>query len=454
MNKLFKKTFKDNFKQKWFKHNVFALVLTFVVVSCLSIAYSALDQEIDIIGDIAVRAEKDIRVENITSNIIDCGYDQYNPKYTVDRITVNLSLPTLDCSIEYTVTIKNNGTKNMELIDIIDENYTNRDIVYTIDGYEIGDVINANNSLTFTITFKYHSRLTSLPNSTSLGATIKFVWQEAIEDSATNFAYTGSCQQYIVTHTGQYKLEVWGAQGGDGEISATVPGGYGGYSVGIIYLEQNQLLNVCVGGQGLSSNGTTNLAGGFNGGGTAIGTNNSYYHGSGGGATDIRIGGTSLNHRVIVAGGGGGTPGMPNNQGSAGAAGGGTNGIDSTGIGGYGGTQTAGGATRCDKTCGVSGSFGSGGNSGAAHNNGFSAGAGGGGWYGGGGGGNTGGGGGGSGYVFTATSFKPSGFLLTSDYYLTGASTYAGNQTFTSPIIGKLETGHTGNGYAKITYIP
>ena len=77
----------------------------------------------------------------------------------------------------------------------------------------------------------------------------------------------------------------------------------------------------------------------------------------------------------------------------------------------------------------------------------------GGGWYGGG-SGNAGSGGGGSGYVYTSATASnyPSGCLLNSSYYLTNAATYAGNTSFVSPTGGN-ETGHSGNGYARITLV-
>lgn len=84
----------------------------------------------------------------------------------------------------------------------------------------------------------------------------------------------------------------------------------------------------------------------------------------------------------------------------------------------------------------------------------------GGGWYGGSGNvpdetlDNDRGGGGGSGFVWTAetASNVPSGYSVTAEYYLTEASTEGGNTTFISPNGGN-ETGHLGNGYAKITLI-
>lgn len=137
--------------------------------------------------------------------------------------------------------------------------------------------------------------------------------------------------------------------------------------------------------------------------------------------------------------------------------GGGTSGGTATenfGSGGGGGTQTAGGAGGNSNA----GTFGQGG-TGLSYSSGY-AGAGGGGWYGGGGsypdtsGDDDRGGGGGSGYIYTSSTASnyPSGCLLNSSYYLTNAQTIAGNAAFTSPT-GTSETGHTGNGYIRITVI-
>lgn len=78
-----------------------------------------------------------------------------------------------------------------------------------------------------------------------------------------------------------------------------------------------------------------------------------------------------------------------------------------------------------------------------------------GGWYGGASGlydSNT--GSGGSGFVWTAetASNVPSGYSVATKYYLTNAGTYGGNTTFAAPN-GGTETGHEGDGYARITLI-
>ena len=123
-----------------------------------------------------------------------------------------------------------------------------------------------------------------------------------------NYAYTGTVSNFTVPETGNYKIEVWGASGGDNYsnkyLTANSHGGRGGYSSGTITLQKDDTLYVVVGGRGKYGSGY--VVGGFNGGGSG-GAGSS---GSGGGATDVRLksGVTdteSLKSRIIVAGGGG-----------------------------------------------------------------------------------------------------------------------------------------------------
>ena len=276
-----------------------------------------------------------------------------------------------------------------------------------------------------------------------------------------NFDYTGAVQT-VMLPKGIYKLECWGAQGGNGyysDSSISRTASFGGYSTGIINLNKPTTIYVYVGGAGTKY--STNASGGFNGGGACYSSNGRYMN-SGGGGTDIRVKDDSLYARVIVAGGGGGCyeTGTPTNYS---CSGGGESGIVSNGSGsdryGQPGTQTTGGAARTTTSWDDSyinshlkGIFGIGGGS-----NGISMSyinGGGGGWYGGGAGGPDGGAGGGSGYVYTRTTSSnyPSGCLLNSSYYLTDAKTIAGNNSFVSPT-GSSETGHSGNGYCRITVI-
>ena len=267
-----------------------------------------------------------------------------------------------------------------------------------------------------------------------------------------NCPYSGSAKQ-ITLPPGKYKLECWGAQGGNGANSSSgfdnisgAAGGKGGYSIGTLNILKKTIIYLYTGGKGgCISKSANDYTGGFNGGGTGGVSGTMSRSGGGGGASDIRINQDSLYARIIVAGGGGATSWGPTSE--TGDAGGGTSSAAGTNSPGLS-TQNSGNTFGIGGNCYTSGS--------SSNING----AGGGGWYGGKvstssyAGGSKCHGGGGSGYVYTSStaSSYPSGCLLNSSYYLTEAQTIAGNTSFVSPT-GTAETGHTGNGYVRITVI-
>lgn len=216
-------------------------------------------------------------------------------------------------------------------------------------------------------------------------------------DTTVTFNHTGAVQTWVVPNNVHWvKINCRGAEGATGvfhtpnvNISFN-PGGKGGISEGILKVTPGETLYVHVGGfvssPTLGTNGQV-IPGGYNGGGDVIvdvSINTHSIPGAGGGASDVRQGGTTLAHRKIVAGGGGG---------------GGTN---SNIVGGFGGGMSGG-----TGNCFVSGSCAQGGTqtTGFALGEGMDAnvpfrGAGGGGFYGGFASAiNVGAGGGGSGYL-------------------------------------------------------
>ena len=267
------------------------------------------------------------------------------------------------------------------------------------------------------------------------------------------FTYAGDVQEWTVPETGLYRLEVFGAKGGN---YGSYTGGKGGHSVGYKLLKAGEKIYVVTGGSGgyhsvpNSNNPAIKISGGYNGGGYVM---CGPYHpvSSGGGATHIAmITGllselsAQISDILIVAGGGGAASGGGGNgktengltSGSNGGAGGGLTGGNGS-RGPYnsssyaeGGTQTAGGKLSDQTTTTTyitNGKFGVGGSEPGAY-----GGAGGGGFYGGASGGQGGSGSGGSGYIDGVSEI-----------------TYKGKK-----YIPSTENGiNNGNGYAYITLI-
>jgi hypothetical protein len=247
-----------------------------------------------------------------------------------------------------------------------------------------------------------------------------------VPGTTQNFSYTGASQTFTASVSGSYTFETWGAQGGSGGCYSSCPnssiGGKGGFASGSYALVAGQTINVYVGGVG-QGHATSNTlmsvnspkAGGWNGGGSNL--NTCCTGTAGGGATDIRVNGTALTDRVIVAGGGGG--------------GGNAQSATVTSNGGAGGGSTLSTSTqfygRSPGRAGA-GSLGVGSNATADWNQNLT-GAGGGGYYGGTVGDNSTGGGGGSSYTGGVT----------------GGVAVAGSSSMTAPD-GTSQTAQSGHG--------
>ncbi|EGT3801919.1 hypothetical protein ES906_14160, partial [Clostridioides difficile] len=250
-----------------------------------------------------------------------------------------------------------------------------------------------------------------------------------------NFDYTGA-EQSVTLKPGKYKLECWGACGG-GWFSEWTKGAKGGYSKGELTLKKETILYVYAGETGCKpfTNGINNWTG-FNGGGR--GANASVgpkFVLCGGGATDIRlIRGSWSNEqgllsRILVAGGAGAISSSDYGAGNGGGMEG-SKGFGYSNAFVTGGTQYQGGIGLEDKYNGLFG---------RANSTGTGQG-GGGGWFGGA-GGLTYNAAGGSGYALTKDSYKPPGYIPTSEYYLENVvMTTGGNTT-------------RADGYAKITLL-
>lgn len=138
-----------------------------------------------------------------------------------------------------------------------------------------------------------------------------------MSDIQVDFDYTGGEQTFTVPVSGTYKLETWGAIGGNSVADGVMQsnGGYGGYSIGYVFLNTNDNIYINVGGKGQDGFINQNdILGGYNGGGISHwDKNDNEASGGGGGATHIATKSGLLSSLkdfkssiLIVSGGGGG----------------------------------------------------------------------------------------------------------------------------------------------------
>ena len=204
---------------------------------------------------------------------------------------------------------------------------------------------------------KCYCKTTDAPICKNVGRLYKYV--AASYDPSTRPDHSSASESpysYTAPVPGTYRMECWGAAGGYGFCTGTTrleSYGRGAYTAGDLTLSQEQwdsykTLYVYVGGRGQSCHGARyDLSkGGYNGGGNGVSDNDSNDSGAGGGgATDIRIAnGTwdnaaSLRARIMVAAGGGGGNAEAANDANPGPHGAGPNHTNAS-IPGWSGSRT------------------------------------------------------------------------------------------------------------------
>ena len=267
---------------------------------------------------VSANTMKKLRIKITSLNSVNSKYELY---YEGSNVTVEY-LEGADASIG---TINANGSKTVE-IRIKNTSNTAETILFKVYGGFVDKdlVIDSGNHITLAPTCSY-----------AVGKVWDFPYNGT---NGTN----GSEQTFVVPCDGTYKLEVWGAQGGNSySCSATYNdqcssniGGYGGYSSGNILLNNNIVLYNYIGGK--ANDVTSSISGsqgGYNGGGSGKNGYSNYFGGSagGGGATHIAFDSgllsTLASHAnddriLIVAGGGGGASSHENRGYNGGSAGG------------------------------------------------------------------------------------------------------------------------------------
>ncbi|MCW3121572.1 MAG: hypothetical protein JWQ38_1064, partial [Flavipsychrobacter sp.] len=114
---------------------------------------------------------------------------------------------------------------------------------------------------------------------------------------AKAFAFTGNVQTFVIPdNVISISIDIAGGTGGSSYFSK---GGFGGRVQCRMSVTPGEVLNIFIGGAGKES--SRKMPAGFNGGSPDMDD-----MAGGGGASDIRVGGTALSNRVVVAGGGGG----------------------------------------------------------------------------------------------------------------------------------------------------
>ena len=217
-----------NRKRNTKKHPLY-FVGAILLVSILSITvgFSALSTTLSIDGSTSFVPVGLIRVLSIQQDTL-VGVTEVSRSIKSDSIKNTIDFDSNTGYATYEVVIKNLGQIDYVLDHIDEVVYSNNQVEYILDGYQIGNVIHAHEEKTFTVKFKYKDNLEETLVS-RLNSELKFVFEEYEDDTSfkTVFSHEGACtfngtngitgtdcgeyegRQYIDTGVSLYSEDNW-----------------------------------------------------------------------------------------------------------------------------------------------------------------------------------------------------------------------------------------------------
>ena len=143
------------------------------VLLLMAVGYAAFAANLNIKGTSNITTSWDVRITNITSkNVVGKASNLEEPSYTNTTATFKTNLISPSDSIEYDITVTNNGDIDaiLDKITITDSN--NPAIVFTKSGLTEGDTLVAKESKVLTIKVEYSNEVTTQPGNTKADLTV------------------------------------------------------------------------------------------------------------------------------------------------------------------------------------------------------------------------------------------------------------------------------------------
>ncbi len=138
------------------------LIIMLIIILAMVIGYSALATQLTINGTAKINGIWDVRIINIEVQSCSNNCDPGKPEYTNTTATFNARLVKPGDSIVYVVTIKNEGTLNARLENIIFMEYTGSPaIIY--ETTPLDTTLNSGEQTSFLIKIRYDKNYTEVP---------------------------------------------------------------------------------------------------------------------------------------------------------------------------------------------------------------------------------------------------------------------------------------------------
>ena len=138
-----------------------------VAVLVMVVVYAALMTRLTINGTGNIISTWNIEITSITSNITGTAYNIENPTYNGTNATFNAGLRKPGDKIEYSITVKNNGSVDAIINEVNIKTTGSYVIIYTIEGIQNQERLTSGASKTFKIIVEFDREATSIPSDTT-----------------------------------------------------------------------------------------------------------------------------------------------------------------------------------------------------------------------------------------------------------------------------------------------
>ena len=137
------------------------------------VGYAAFSTNLVIQGTSSISSNWQVEITGVSSqNIVGNASNNGGPVYSPTAVTFNTILETPGDSIDYVVTVTNNGTIAAKLNNIEQTEPDNPAITYTLMDIEVGVVLQPTESKTFTVRVAYDESVTTQPDEIESSLTI------------------------------------------------------------------------------------------------------------------------------------------------------------------------------------------------------------------------------------------------------------------------------------------
>lgn len=185
-------------------YNTIILSLLIVSISLLSIAYSAFSTELTISGEAVVLSGESFGINDINlKNVTNSSYENYNSEFSSMFFSVNITLPSSESTLTYSIEFNNNTSVTYYISDILENLYSNENIIYEIVNYD-ELVFEAQSITVFEVVFYYDSYNS---NNTSLSAELELVLESG-QTFANYIISLSSTDSTVVHETYEYDEEI------------------------------------------------------------------------------------------------------------------------------------------------------------------------------------------------------------------------------------------------------